>query len=88
MLFKFRRGSQLIFSLKFINSFLNFFRIAQEDYKNYLKGILNISFLSTGRVEEDASELQKRFERLISSDKEVYDKACKGRIYFFCRKLV
>lgn len=53
-------------------------RIAQDDYKTYLKGIQDNSDLVSGTIEEMASELQRKFEALIDDDKEVYEKACKG----------
>lgn len=55
-------------------------RIAQADYKTYLKGIQDNSDLVSGTVEEMASELQRKFEALIDDDKEVYEKACKGML--------
>lgn len=53
-------------------------RIAQDDYKTYLKGILDNSDLVTGTLEEMASEQQRKFEALVIDDKEIYEKACKG----------
>lgn len=55
-------------------------RIAQDDYKTYLKGIQDNSDLVSGTVEEMASELQRKFEALVDDDKEVYEKACKGML--------
>lgn len=53
-------------------------RIAQDDYKTYLKGIQENSDSLTGTLEEMASELQRKFEALVADDHEVYEKACKG----------
>lgn len=55
-----------------------YFRIAQYDYKAYLKGIPENSDLVTGTIEEMASELQRKFEALVNDDKDIYEKACKG----------
>lgn len=33
----------------------------------------------TGTLEEKASALQRKFESLVADDKEVYEKACKGK---------
>lgn len=62
---------------------LTFCRIAQDDYKIYLKGIHDNSDLVSGTVEEMASELQRKFETLVADDKDIYEKACKGAYYFF-----
>lgn len=56
------------------------YRIAQDDYKTYLKGIQENSDLVTGTLEEMASELQRKFEALVTDDNEVYEKACKGML--------
>ncbi|XP_055304759.1 probable ATP-dependent RNA helicase CG8611 [Sitodiplosis mosellana] len=53
-------------------------RIAQDDYKTYLKGVQDNSELVTGTLEEMASELQRKFESLVADDKEIYEKACKA----------
>lgn len=34
---------------------------------------------STGRMEEDASELQRLFEKFVKGDASIYTKACKGK---------
>lgn len=57
-------------------------RIAQADYKTYLKGVKENSDLVTGTIEEMASELQRKFEMLVADDQEIYDKACKGEHFF------
>lgn len=36
----------------------------------------------TGTIEEMASELQRKFEVLVTDDKEIYEKACKGNVIF------
>lgn len=59
-------------------SFCCFYRIAQYDYKAYLKGIQDNSDLVTGTIEEMASELQRKFESLVADDQDIYEKACKG----------
>lgn len=59
------------------------FRIAQDDYKTYLKGVQDNSELVTGTLEEMASELQRKFESLVADDNEIYEKACKGAYYPF-----
>lgn len=53
-------------------------RIAQCDYKTYLKGIEQNDIFVAGTLEEKASELQRKFEVLITEEKELNDKACKG----------
>lgn len=60
-----------------------FSRIAQDDYKTYLKGIQDNSELVTGTLEEMASELQRKFESLVADDKEIYERACKGAYFHF-----
>lgn len=62
---------------------LTFYRIAQDDYKMYLKGIRDNSDLVSGTLEEMASELQRKFEALVTDDKDIYEKACKGSYFFF-----
>lgn len=59
------------------------YRIAQDDYKTYLKGIHDNSDLVTGTLEEMASELQRKFEVLVTDDKDIYEKACKGTYLSF-----
>lgn len=36
----------------------------------------------TGTVEEMASELQRKFEALVTDDNDVYEKACKGMLCY------
>lgn len=56
----------------------HFDRIAQCDFKTYLKGIEQNDIFVAGTLEEKASELQRKFEVLITEEKELNDKACKG----------
>lgn len=49
------------------------------DFKQYLKGIAQNELIPTGTVEEKASELQRKFEALVKEDKDIYQKACKGK---------
>lgn len=62
---------------------LTFHRIAQDDYKTYLKGILDNNDLVTGTLEEMASELQRKFEAIVADENDIYERACKGTYYSF-----
>lgn len=47
----------------------------------YLKALLAVDN-EANTLQEAASNLQHKFEELISDDKEMYEEACKGRIFF------
>lgn len=54
------------------------FRITQLEVDKYLEAIKNVDSVAN-TVQEAASHLQHRFEELIAEDKEMHDKACRGK---------
>lgn len=53
-------------------------RIAQSDVKQCLDALLTPTG-EANNTQEAASNLQYKYENLIEEDKEMHDKACKGR---------
>lgn len=62
-------------------SFSSIRRIAQEDYNKCLDALIPI--IPEAKTRESAAiELQHRFENLVSEEKEITDKAMKGKFTF------
>ena len=53
-------------------------RIAQLEMEDYLKALIE-SDNEAHSLQEAASNLQHKFEELIADDKEMHEKACKGK---------
>lgn len=63
-------------------------RISQADMEDYLKA-LNEADAKAHSLQEAASNLQHKFEELLADDKEMHEKACKGKCCFIhcCKRL-
>lgn len=55
--------------------------ITQDDVQKLLRGIVRPQS-AAHTLEENASELQRRFETIVADDKEMHERACKGEQAF------
>lgn len=80
-----RSGSAVLFltpsEIQFVRYLENKrIRISQADMEDYLKA-LNEADDKAHSLQEAASNLHHKFEELISDDREMHEKACKGKCF-------